>query len=42
MQLSGCAVFYVILFGAVSLAWCDFAMDSTGSVHQILLKSEKV
>jgi hypothetical protein len=34
-------IFYVLLFGVVYLAWCDFAMDSSASVHQILCKSRK-
>jgi hypothetical protein len=32
-------IFYVILFGVVYLAWCDFTMDWTVSVHQMLCKS---
>jgi hypothetical protein len=30
---------YILLFGVVYLTWCDFAMDPTASVHQILFKS---
>jgi hypothetical protein len=41
MQLSRCADCYVISFGAVYLAWCDFAMDPTKEQHQIVCKSLK-
>jgi hypothetical protein len=38
-----CADFYVFLFGVVYLAWCDFEVDPTESVHQMLCKiSDKV
>lgn len=29
MQPGGCADFYVLLFGVLYLAWCNFAMDPT-------------
>jgi hypothetical protein len=32
---------YVLLFGVVFLARCDFAIDPTASVHQMLCKSRK-
>jgi hypothetical protein len=34
-------IFYVLLFGAMYLAWCDCAMDPKVSGHQILWKSRK-
>jgi hypothetical protein len=30
MQLGGGVDFYVLLFGVVCLAWCDFAMNLSG------------
>jgi hypothetical protein len=32
---------YALSFGAVHLAWCDFAMDPAKEQHQILCKSRK-
>jgi hypothetical protein len=40
-QLGGRADLYVLLFGDVYLALCDFATDPTANVHQILSKSQK-
>jgi hypothetical protein len=34
-------IFYVLLFGVVYLAWCNFVMDLTSSVYKILCKSGK-
>jgi hypothetical protein len=41
MQLGGCADFYILSFGVVYLACCDFVMDSTKEQQQILFKSRK-
>jgi hypothetical protein len=34
-------ILYVLLFGVVYLTWCNFVMDPTASVYQILCKSRK-
>jgi hypothetical protein len=34
-------IFYVLLFGVLYLAWCDFVTDPTKEQHKILHKSRK-
>jgi hypothetical protein len=34
-------MFYILLFGVVFAAWCDFAMDPTEEQRHILCKSMK-
>jgi hypothetical protein len=41
MQLGGYADFYALVFGVMYLAWSDFAMGPTASVHQILYRCGK-
>jgi hypothetical protein len=41
MQLGGSSKFYVLLFGVMYLVLCNFAIDPTVSMHQILCKSGK-
>jgi hypothetical protein len=36
-----CWAFNVLLFGVIYPAWCDFTIDLTACVHQILFKSQK-